>query len=204
MEGVGRRGARRGSRERRSRERGSRSGQGGGRRRGDNTWGRRRRSGRMVERWKSGFVPRLVRGERTREVDICEEYEDGLAPENGWPLSVVFGDGAADDGGAVVHKVEDADRDGADADKGVREGAHGVESIGGDARGSVDDVVLLTTGAGGTARASSGAARGELGEILSRHFVLAPPAFRHFHRTIQGSVALLGHRSRPQLDLAKR
>ena len=65
----------------------------------------------MVQRWKSGFVSRLERGERAREVDICGEYEDGSGPENGSPPLVVLGCGAAGDGGAMIHEVEDADRE---------------------------------------------------------------------------------------------
>ena len=83
----------------------------------------------MVERWKSRFVARLERGERAREVDICDEYDDGSGPENGSPPLVVFGCGAADSGGAMIHEVEDADRDGVD----TNEGARGVEARGVDA-----------------------------------------------------------------------
>ena len=64
----------------------------------------------MVERWKSGFVSRLERGERAREVDICDEYDDGSGPENGSPPLVGFGCGAADDGGAMIHEWSDYTR----------------------------------------------------------------------------------------------
>ena len=50
----------------------------------------------------------------------------------------------------------------------ANEGARGVEASGVYGRDSGDDVVLLMTGARWTARALSGAARDELGEILSR------------------------------------
>ena len=119
----------------------------------------------MVARWKSGFASRLERCRRAGEVDICGESEDGSASENELLPLVAFGGGAAYNGGSVGPEVVGASRGGMD----VNGGARGVDSnTSVDERDSARNVVLLTRGASCTVRASSGAARGELGEILRR------------------------------------
>ena len=50
------------------------------------------------ERWKSGFVPRFENDEMPDRFDICDEYDDGSAPENGLPPLVVGEDGLLDGG----------------------------------------------------------------------------------------------------------